>query len=83
MEIITKLISDPEVALMLIAGAIFASLLITGKLVPEPMYKREVVRADKGEAMLEKVTAALRDMTEMQKDSVEALKDLTAEVRRK
>jgi len=83
MDIITKLISDPEVALLIIAGAAFASLLITGKLVPEPIYKREVTRADKAQEISEKTTNSLRDMTEAQKDAVEALKDLTAEFRRK
>jgi len=83
MDIITKLISDPEVALLLIAGATFAMLLITGKLVPEPIYKREVARADKAQEISEKTTNSLRDMTEAQKDAVEALKDLTAEFRRK
>lgn len=83
MELITKLITDPEVALLIIAGATFAGLLITGKLVPEPIYKREVARADKAQEISEKTTNSLRDLTEAQKDSLEAVRDLMAEVRRK
>lgn len=83
MDIITKLITDPEVVLLLTAGAVLVGLLITGKLVPKFILDREVARNEKLETSNKDMTQALRDLTEAQKDSIQSLKDLTAEVRRK
>lgn len=62
-ELITRFISDPEVALLVISYGLAIVGFYKGLIVPKFIYENEKSRADKAITAAEKVTDALEALT--------------------